>query len=152
MSPATGLSLVTRNLPPTVQKYPRGYPLQAAFQASESGWSIYCSFNYLHSRVILDLQDELRLLEENLEEIDQDNSQKKRVGSRKDDIMHWRREKEESPRANIIETIRRKLVSYGMWPPLLQLHRVPINTIARRDSFQSSRPEHLPATIQPRLP
>jgi len=112
VSPAMAQREITETITIPLQKYPRGYPLQAAFQASESGWSIYRSFNYLHSRVILDLQDELRCLEENLEEIDQENSQKQRVGSRKDDILHWRREKEESPRASIIETIRCKLVSY----------------------------------------
>jgi hypothetical protein len=96
-----------------VQKYPRGYPLQAAFQASESSWSIYRGFSYLHSRVILDMQDELRCLEEQLEEVDQDNEDEDRLGSRKDDLIHAREVGEESPRERLIEAIRSRLVKYG---------------------------------------
>lgn len=47
-----------------------GYPRWAAFQSSESCFSIYRSFDYLHSRVILSLQDELRNLEMKLKRLD----------------------------------------------------------------------------------
>ena len=57
----------------TVESYPKGYPSQAAFQSSESSFSIYRSFDYLHSRVILELQDELRVLESDLSEIDEED-------------------------------------------------------------------------------
>jgi hypothetical protein len=96
-----------------VQDYAKGYPLQAAFQASEPSWSIYRSFNYLHARVILDLQDELRCLEEDLEEIDLENEGENRVQSRKDDLAYARKNKIISPRAQLIDNIRTKLVNYG---------------------------------------
>jgi hypothetical protein len=90
-----------------VQEYPLGYPRQAAFQSSESSWSIYRAFDYLHSRVILDLQEDLRGLERklvDLDEMDVENGNEDRVTSRKD---------EESKRANLLHTIRTKLVNYG---------------------------------------
>jgi hypothetical protein len=74
-----------------VQEYPKGYPLQAAFQSSESSWSIYRAFNYLHARVILDLQDELRCLEEDLEEVDLESQGADRLRSRKDDLEYTKR-------------------------------------------------------------
>jgi len=48
------------------------YPRLAAFQSSEASWSIYRGFSYLHARVILELQEELRALEQELDEIDID--------------------------------------------------------------------------------
>jgi hypothetical protein len=97
----------------SVEKYPEGYPQQAAFQASEPSWSIYRGFSYLHSRVILDLQDELRCLEENLEEIDSENEENDRVRSRKNDLKHALQEGIESPRARLIERLHDKLMKYG---------------------------------------
>jgi hypothetical protein len=96
-----------------VEDYPEGYPQQAAFQASEPSWSIYRGFSYLHSRVILDLQDELRCLEESLEEIDIINEGQSRVRSRKDDLTHALREGIESPRAKLMERLHGKLMKYG---------------------------------------
>lgn len=53
-----------------LENTPRGFPQLAAFQASEANFSLYRSYSYLHSRVLLDLQDELRCLENELDEID----------------------------------------------------------------------------------
>jgi hypothetical protein len=104
------------SLTPSVQKYVHGYPLQAAFQSSESSWSIYRGFNYLHARVILEMQDELRCLEDNLKDMDEmdlENGDGIRLMSRKDDLQQARSENKESARAKLIEKIRHKLVSYG---------------------------------------
>jgi hypothetical protein len=100
-------------IPAPVEDYPEGYPRQAAFQASEPSWSIYRGFGYLHSRLILDLQDELRCLEENLEEIDSENEENDRVRSRKDDLKHALQEGIESPRARLMERLHDKLMKYG---------------------------------------
>ncbi|KAI4697216.1 uncharacterized protein J4E84_000343 [Alternaria hordeiaustralica] len=100
----------TKTIP--LQEYPTGYPLQAAFQSSESSWSIYRGFSYLHARVILDLQDELRCLEENLEEIDLENEGEGRLRSRKDDLKFAKDQGIVSPRASLLDKIRTKLVSY----------------------------------------
>lgn len=101
-----------------MQDYPIGYPRQAAFQSSESSWSIYRGFSYLHSRVILELQDELRCLEKQLTEMDEmdlENGEGKRLQSRDHDLLHAAREKTVSLRAKLIGSIRDKLVSYGKY-------------------------------------
>jgi hypothetical protein len=100
-------------IPALVEDYPEGYPRQAAFQASEPSWSIYRGFSYLHSRVILDLQDELRCLEESLEEIDLENDCEYRGRSWRDDLKHWLRQGTESPRSLLMERLHGKLVKYG---------------------------------------
>jgi hypothetical protein len=99
-----------------VQDYPKGYPKQAAFQSSDPSWSIYRAFGYLHSRVLLDLQDELRCMEEELTELDLmdlENGDGKRLRSRKDDRQQAKRERTESVRAKLIAAIREKLIDYG---------------------------------------
>ncbi|KAF2035249.1 hypothetical protein EK21DRAFT_55133 [Setomelanomma holmii] len=98
-----------------VQEYPFGYPLQAAFQSSESSWSIYRAFDYLHARVILQLQDEIRELEmqlKNMDEIDLENGDGNRLMSRKGDLKQAKREKIDSKRVGLLEAIRSKLVHY----------------------------------------
>ncbi|EAT79898.1 hypothetical protein SNOG_12600 [Parastagonospora nodorum SN15] len=98
-----------------IQDYPMGYPRQAAFQSSEPSWSIYRAFDYLHSRVILDLQEDLRSLETklvSLDEIDVERGDGNRVTSRKDDLERAREDNVESKRASLLSTIRGKLVSY----------------------------------------
>lgn len=101
----------------TVHKYPIGYPLQAAFQSSESSWSIYRGFSYLHSRVILELQDEIRCLEQKLmetEEMDLENGDGNRLRSRSSDFAKASRDKVESIRASLLQTIQGKLLIYGL--------------------------------------
>lgn len=100
----------------TVESFPVGYPLQAAFQSSEPSFSIYRSFGYLHSRVILQLQDELRSLEDNLEKLDgRDSSREERgdcVTSREADLMQAKRDRKPSERAHLLTQICDKLQRY----------------------------------------
>jgi hypothetical protein len=56
-----------------------GYPLQSAFQSSKPTFSIYRAFDYLHSRVILELQDQLRELEAELGKLDKKHSKSKDI-------------------------------------------------------------------------
>jgi hypothetical protein len=70
--------------------------------------------------VILELQDELRCLEDDLEEIDLENQGPDCQISRKDDQEHADALGQDiSPRSQIIEIIRTKLVNYGkiLLPP-----------------------------------
>ena len=102
----------------TVQQYPNGYPRAAAFQSSEPSWSIYRGFNYLYSRVLLELQEEIRLLEKqlaNLDRIDDENGDGKRLTSRKVDLQQsGKRPRDDGPeRAELVEAIRCKLFKYG---------------------------------------
>jgi hypothetical protein len=84
-----------------VKGFPEGYPRQAAFQASKPSFSIYRAFEYLHARVILQLQDEIRCLEDELADLDAEDfwsenaSRRPRVTSRDADMRAARVEAEE---------------------------------------------------------
>ncbi|KAI4690386.1 hypothetical protein J4E81_007539 [Alternaria sp. BMP 2799] len=73
------------------EDFPIGYPSLAAFQSSKPEFSIYRSFHYLHSRVILELQDQLCELEDDLALLDDfdaqsaDQQQRNRIRSRRAD-------------------------------------------------------------------
>ncbi|KAJ8118034.1 hypothetical protein OPT61_g911 [Boeremia exigua] len=66
--PVTVTEVKTR----TLENTPNGFPRLAAFQVIEPNHSIYRGFAYLHSRVLLELQDELTELELELDECDWD--------------------------------------------------------------------------------
>lgn len=83
-----------------------GYPRAAGFQSSESSFSIYRSYNYLHSRVILSLQNEIGELETQLERLDdaddnEEDSHKLKSGR-----------KAGTDRAELLNKIREKLIQY----------------------------------------
>jgi hypothetical protein len=50
----------------TVNDHPKGYPNLAAFLDSDEGFAVYRRFGYLQSRILLQTQEELRVLEEKL--------------------------------------------------------------------------------------
>ncbi|KAH5407240.1 hypothetical protein HBI88_144920 [Parastagonospora nodorum] len=95
--------------------YPTGYPQQAAFQ-SDLSFSVYRGFGYLHARILLQLQDELRVLETDLRDMDEldDNGTNKRVLSSrmKDETRARKAGKLMSDRAILLETIHDKLAKY----------------------------------------
>ena len=47
-----------------------GYPALAEFLSSDERWSIYRRFKYLQTRLVLEKQDDLRLIEEELKNMD----------------------------------------------------------------------------------
>lgn len=53
-----------------MKKFGRGYPNLAAFADSDESFGLYRRFGYLQARVILEKQDELRCLEESLDDLD----------------------------------------------------------------------------------
>ncbi|KAH7072412.1 hypothetical protein FB567DRAFT_633313 [Paraphoma chrysanthemicola] len=73
-------------------EYPRGYPRLAAFQSSKPKWSMYRGFGYLHSRVILNMQDEIGCLEDELITLDEDDYEQQChvLMSREYDLEHGR--------------------------------------------------------------
>jgi hypothetical protein len=97
-----------------VEDTPNGFPRLAAFQASEANFSLYRSFSYLHSRVLLDLQDEITTLEKELDDkewddIDEDeHCLKSRNASTRHDAGS------ERTRRVILRDIKDKLMEYGM--------------------------------------
>ena len=102
----------------TVEDYPRGYPLLAAFQSSEPNFSMYRSFDYLHSRVILHMQDELRVLEKRLGKLDHEDlaslsvDANTCVASRDSDVRRARIEGKPSQREALLSEICDKLFLY----------------------------------------
>jgi hypothetical protein len=99
-----------------VEATPNGFPRLAAFQSSEANFSLYRSFSYLHSRVLLDLQDEITSLEKELDEIDVDDEMDdpNRLRSRELDEIRAEGEGNARNRRVILREIKNKLMEYGM--------------------------------------
>lgn len=53
-----------------VEDYPLGYPRVAAFMNSDENFLIYRQFSFLHARILLRKQDELRTIEGSLDDLD----------------------------------------------------------------------------------
>ncbi len=101
-----------------MEECPIGYSRLAAFLSSESNFSCYRGFSYLHSRVLLILQDQIVALERELDQkdhFDEQNGLGRRLRSRARDDRESRRNGDERPREQIVEDIRIKLVQYGQW-------------------------------------
>jgi hypothetical protein len=98
-----------------VENTPNGFPRLAAFQSSEANFSLYRSFSYLHSRVLLDLQDEITTLENELDEIDWDDFDENpdRLRSREIDVREAANEGNPRNRRVLLDEIRTKLLQYG---------------------------------------
>lgn len=95
-----------------VDNMPNGFPRLAAFQSSESNFSLYRSFTYLHSRVLLDLQDDIAGLEKELDEIDWDDFDEDPDRLRSRDFDKASDENSGRNRRVILKEIRLKLVEY----------------------------------------
>jgi hypothetical protein len=135
-----------------VENTPNGFPRLAAFQCSESNFSLYRSFNYLHSRVLLDLQDEIRNLEEELDRCDWDDFEDDpdRLRSRDIDVSKAAREGNARNRRVILGEIREKLMQYGAY--IAHICHNPALTIYRRSTHQGKNPGVFPKAIRSRLP
>lgn len=98
---------------------PNGFPRLAAFQSSETNFSLYRSFSYLHSRVLLDLQDEITTLEKELDDIDWEDHEVdvRRLKSRDFDVSQPDGEGEPRSRRVILREIRTRLKEYGTYVP-----------------------------------
>jgi hypothetical protein len=98
-----------------VENTPNGFPRLAAFQSSEANFGLYRSFSYLHSRILLDLQDEITSLEKELDELDWDDHDENpdRLRSRIDDVAAAAHEGNTRNRRVILREIRTKLMEYG---------------------------------------
>ncbi|KAL6707392.1 hypothetical protein ACN47E_004171 [Coniothyrium glycines] len=105
---------VTETRTRILEDTPRGYPRLAAFQSSEANFALYRSFSYLHSRILLDLQDEITALEKELDEVDWDDSEDdpERLHSRETDVDRAASEGASRNRRVILREIRTKLMEY----------------------------------------
>ncbi|KAF2752007.1 hypothetical protein M011DRAFT_463492 [Sporormia fimetaria CBS 119925] len=99
----------------TLENTPNGFPRLAAFQASEANFSLYRSFNYLHSRVLLDLQDDITCLEKELDDLDWDDFEEdpNRLRSRETDVAAAETDAPNARNRRVVLTeIRNKLMQY----------------------------------------
>lgn len=101
-----------------MEKSPEGYSRLAAFLSSDRGFSIYRGFDYLHARVILNLQDQIVSLERELDmkdSLDQKNNLTSLLKSRARDARSSSDNGEERSRQQILEDIRKSIVNYGSY-------------------------------------
>jgi hypothetical protein len=97
-----------------LENTPNGFPRLAAFQSSEANFSLYRSFSYLHSRILLDLQDEITCLEKELDRVDWDDHDENpaRLQSRETDVAAAANETGQRNRRVILKELRVKLMEY----------------------------------------
>ncbi|OCL02525.1 hypothetical protein AOQ84DRAFT_401166 [Glonium stellatum] len=95
-----------------LENCPNGFPRLAAFQSSEANFSLYRSFSYLHSRLLLDLQDEITCLEKELDDVDWDDDGEDRLQSREIDVQKAKDEGNVRSRRHIMAEIKSKLMEY----------------------------------------
>ena len=83
-----------------------GYPKLAAFQSMDRGFSVYRQYRYLQARLLLEKQDQLRLLEETLDSYDTE-----------DPVRHTRkglRPQQQATREVLLAEIEAVFLSYCM--------------------------------------
>ena len=94
-----------------------GYPRQAAFADSDDSFMIYRRFGYIHSRLLLNKQDELRELEADLRDMDLIDAsseegalclKSRELDEERNDIQGL------GPRRALLEKIEQKTLQYGM--------------------------------------
>ncbi|KAF2419044.1 hypothetical protein EJ08DRAFT_665969 [Tothia fuscella] len=99
-----------------LESCPNGYPRLAAFLSSESNFSLYRGFSFLHSRVLLELQAEIAALESELDELDEVDNEtpagKRRLRQREWDARTPRDEDGYRSRHEVLAQLRTKLVEY----------------------------------------
>ena len=92
-----------------------GYPQVATFKSSTPNFSLYRGFRYLHTRVLLDLQDEVATLERELDEFDRADKEghQRTLRSRAFDIREAKKRPGTRTRRDVLRDIRKKLMEYG---------------------------------------
>lgn len=138
-----------------MEETPNGFPRLAAFQASEPNFSLYRSFSYLHSRVLLDLQDQITCLEKELDEIDWEDHDEDadRLKSRDYDTQQPDGEGEPRTRRVILREIQSKLLEYGEYQTMQIYNWISTLTIIfRRGPHQGKDTRVVPKTFRPQLP
>lgn len=89
----------------TVSDFKLGYPNLATFKNSSEAFSIYRRFGYLQSRLLLEKQDVLRVLEQRLDQYDREHVTTSYTRTLKaDELM---------PRQALLEEIEHAFNSYG---------------------------------------
>lgn len=104
---------------------PDGYPKLAAYLDSDENFMLYRRFGFLQSRLLLNKQDQLRVLEERLDEIDRTDEETYLVSREMDDAH-------ERPRTRLMKEIEVKFKEYAELLALAQ-QLAAMNKPASRD-------------------
>jgi hypothetical protein len=91
-----------------VENCPEGYPRLAAFLDSDDGFMLYRRFGFLQSRLLLESQDELRMLEIELDKMDRKDHARDRGSLQTRDLC----EEDARPRRELLEKIRACFCEY----------------------------------------
>jgi hypothetical protein len=92
-----------------VEECAKGYPRFAALVDSDDNFMIYRRFGFLSTRLLLNQQDKLRLLEEELDEIDQDDDEKNNNRNITRDLP----EEDSKERQELLVKIKEEYYEYG---------------------------------------
>ena len=98
-----------------MDEYDEGYGRLAAFEDCDPNFLIYRKYGWLHNRLLLHLQDELKKLEEDLERLDKwefTTGDNKKLRSRRRDSSC-----PTSQRQALLTILNEKLKDYGMSIP-----------------------------------
>lgn len=100
-----------------LEDHPKGYPRQAAYADSDESFMIYRRFGYIHARLLMHRQDELRELEDTLSEMDKkdakDPDPDRRACLRSRDLDEENRELPGRDRVALLDRIEEKTLRYG---------------------------------------
>ncbi|KAL9120681.1 MAG: hypothetical protein Q9187_002766 [Circinaria calcarea] len=119
-----------------LENHALGYPKLAAYFDSDDQFSVYRRFGYLHSRLLLYKQDELRELEDDLQNLDDldfngDRATQRCLKSREEDDGREERPHVEA-RKSLFSRIEKKALEYGAL--LQQAHQlIAMNKPPNRD-------------------
>ena len=96
-----------------------GYPRVAAYMDSDENFMIYRRFGFLHSRILLNKQDELREIEQRLDDLDEIDSTESNASalclqSRGKDEARTDIERKHS-RQELLRMSEEKLCQYGLF-------------------------------------
>lgn len=88
-----------------MDEFEKGYPNLAAFSSSDEMFALYRRFGYLQSRLLLEKQDVLRVLENRLNEYDDDHIAHSNTRSLRSDRL--------KPREELLREVEQAFNSYG---------------------------------------
>jgi hypothetical protein len=97
---------------------PNGYPKLARFLDSDDNFMVYRRFGFLQTRLLLETQDQLRVLEERLDKLDKSET----VGDDNQDNLCSRDGDggDQTERINLMASIRTVFQEYGLLQPKSQ--------------------------------
>lgn len=98
-----------------LEDHPVGYPRQAAYADSDESFMIYRRFGYIHARLLMHRQDELRELEDTLNEMDKKDAKDpdRRVCLQSRDLDEENRDIPGRDRVALLDRIEEKALKYG---------------------------------------